>query len=152
MKISITQLRCLRCLHEWLPRRAQAPKVCPKCKRVVPVGQRVCECGFQRVKQSEIETQAGELVELDPKRKAKANREADWPEKVAFIAEIRTYAIETGKKDAWIAHKYRAKFGVWPNDPKVKYAKPAREVSPAVRAFIQAQNIAYAKMMERKRG
>lgn len=32
-KLLITILRCLRCKHEWLPRRPRKPKVCPKCKR-----------------------------------------------------------------------------------------------------------------------
>lgn len=30
-KTKISGYRCLRCGHEWLPRKASKPKWCPKC-------------------------------------------------------------------------------------------------------------------------
>jgi hypothetical protein len=30
-KIVLTLLKCLRCLHEWVPRKATI-RICPKCK------------------------------------------------------------------------------------------------------------------------
>lgn len=30
--VAITKLRCLRCEHEWYPRKAELPKTCPKCR------------------------------------------------------------------------------------------------------------------------
>jgi len=30
--INITKLKCKKCGHEWLPRTAQDPRECPKCK------------------------------------------------------------------------------------------------------------------------
>jgi hypothetical protein len=32
MKLSIPVLKCERCGYEWIPRREEAPKVCPACK------------------------------------------------------------------------------------------------------------------------
>jgi predicted Zn-ribbon and HTH transcriptional regulator len=32
IKITVEGYKCERCAHEWVPREANAPKVCPKCK------------------------------------------------------------------------------------------------------------------------
>jgi Zn finger protein HypA/HybF involved in hydrogenase expression len=34
MKISIPELRCLRCEHKWTPRKADV-RQCPKCRSVL---------------------------------------------------------------------------------------------------------------------
>jgi rRNA maturation endonuclease Nob1 len=31
-KVKLWGYRCERCGHEWLPRKGEEPKVCPKCK------------------------------------------------------------------------------------------------------------------------
>ena len=31
-KVQLWGYRCERCGHEWLPRKGEEPKVCPKCK------------------------------------------------------------------------------------------------------------------------
>lgn len=31
-KVTVAGFRCERCGHEWVPRGAKKPKVCPKCK------------------------------------------------------------------------------------------------------------------------
>lgn len=121
------------------------PKECPKCHFVRAPKIPACpSCGFKPERQNEVEVREGELIELDARRK-KLNREADWPEKIAFVRQLRTYAITKGKKEAWVAHTYRHKFGVWPNDPRVKHAGPAAGVSSEVAAYIQSRNIAFAK-------
>lgn len=30
--VVISQLHCLRCDHDWYPRKAELPKTCPKCR------------------------------------------------------------------------------------------------------------------------
>jgi len=133
-------------------RKEPLPKECPECHYVRAPKVKVCpSCGFVGSRKDGIEVEEGELEEMNPSRQRKENRELGWAEKVAFMASLRAYAIETGKKDGWTAHKYREKFGVWPNDPRVKNARPAAEVSPVVRAWIRSRNIRWAKAQDRTR-
>ncbi|MGH9725351.1 MAG: hypothetical protein ACRD41_09815, partial [Candidatus Acidiferrales bacterium] len=78
----------------------------------------------------------------------KVNREATLEDKQAFIGALRTYATERGKSDGWVAHKYRSKFGVWPNDGRVHNA-PASILTTEVRNWIQHENIKYIKGREK---
>lgn len=123
------------------------PKECPKCTRLVPTGHGSCpSCGYKPEKASGgVEWREGELIELDSRRKADPNKAEDWPAKVAFIRQLRAYALISGKADGWVAHRYKAKYGVWPNDPRVKYAPAAPGVGAEVKSWITAQNIRYAK-------
>lgn len=124
-------------------REKPKPMECPECSYVRAPSVRACpSCGHVPVMVSRVETLNGELQDLAAQRKA--NRE-DWAEKIAFMAQLKAYAIQTGKKDGWCAHKYKAKFGVWPNDPRVKNARAAAGISPEVRSWITAQNIRFAK-------
>lgn len=133
-----------------LERAPPKPRECKACSFVIPQGVRACpNCGHEAKRPSEVEVREGELVELGAHRETKAakkrNDSDDWLRKIAFIAELRCYALEKGRKEAWVAHKYRDFYGVWPNDPKVRYAKPAHEVSPEVRSWIHAMNVRWAK-------
>jgi superfamily II DNA or RNA helicase len=121
------------------------PKECPKCSMLRPPKVWTCpSCGHTPNRKSDVETVEGELIELDGRRN---NRAAGWSEKVSFMRQLRAYAISTGKKPGWADHKYKARFGVWPNDPRVKYAPPAAGVDPDVRSWITSQNIRFAKAM-----
>lgn len=131
-------------------RTAPKPKECPRCSYVRPAGMRACpSCGHVQERVSAVETVDGELVDLSAQRKA--NRE-DWAAKVAFMGQLKAYAILKGKSEGFVAHKYRAKFGVWPNDPRVKHARPAVAVSPEVASWLKSQAIRYAKAREKARG
>lgn len=132
-------------------RRTPEPKECSACHFVRPAKVHACpSCGFAPAKQDAVEVIEGDLAELDSRRMAKANREAGWDEKVDFIRQLRAYALVTGKRDGWVAHGYRDKFGVWPNDPRVRNAPPANHVSPAVEAWVRAKNIRYAKTQQKR--
>lgn len=132
-------------------RQAPKPKECPNCHYVMPVRMASCPaCGRVAESRTGVETVEGELVDLSAQRKANTNE--DWGAKVAFIAQVRAYALAKGKSDGWVAHKYRAKFGVWPNDPRVKYAKPAASVGPEVRSWLTAQAIRFAKSRQKSEG
>lgn len=131
-------------------RKPPKPIECERCHYVRQPGMRFCpSCGFAQSKATEVQTRDGELVDVTAQRKANAE---DWAAKVSFIRQLRAYAVQSGKADGWVAHKYRAKFGVWPNDPRVKYAAPAAGVTPEVRSWIQAQNIRFAKAREKGQG
>ena len=124
-------------------RKEAKPKECPRCHYVrAPRLQSCPSCGHVQERASGVETVAGELVDLSAQRKS--NRD-DWHEKRAFMAQLKAYRLLKGKAEGWVAHKYRAKFGVWPNDPRVRYVEPAGTISPEVRSWLTAQAIRYAK-------
>ena len=127
-------------------RKEGLPRQCknPDCTALMPKFARKCPaCGFEPKPQPrEVEVQEGELVELDGNKR---NKTEGWPEKVAFIRGLRAYAIEKGFNSGWVAHKYRARFGVWPNDARVRDAPPAVVVELYIRSWVRSQNIRWAK-------
>ena len=60
------------------------------------------------------------------------------------MGELKHIAIERGFAPGWISHKFKERFGSWPNDPQVQ-ASAAREPSLATRYWIKSKAIAYAK-------
>lgn len=132
--------------------KAAAPRECPKCSRLVPRGAAQCpSCGHKPERASGgVEWREGELIELDSVRR-KQNADAGWPEKVSFMRQLKAHALVKGKAEGWVAHKYRAKFGVWPNDPRVRYVLPAAGVTPEVASWLKAQAIRYAKGIAKTR-
>jgi DNA repair protein RadD len=122
------------------------PKECTSCAFLKPAKVHACpNCGFAPEKQADIEVADGELTELSGKAKAKKNKEATWEEKINFIGQLRYLARERNRTDGWVAHAYKDKFGVWPNDPKVKYAPETLGVSEQVRNWVKAKDIRFAK-------
>jgi DNA repair protein RadD len=62
----------------------------------------------------------------------------------AFEAEGRGDATLRGYNDSWASHKYRERFGAWPNDPRVRYARPAL-LSLTTKNWLVSRQIAFAK-------
>jgi superfamily II DNA or RNA helicase len=124
-------------------RQAAKPRECPRCHYVRAPGLQSCpSCGHVQERTTAVETVEGELVDLSAQRKANGE---DWGAKISFMRQLKAYALVGSKSEGWVAHRYRAKFGVWPNDPRVKYAPPAASVTPEVQSWLRAQNIRYAK-------
>jgi superfamily II DNA or RNA helicase len=115
---------------------------CSKCHTVFK-GRRICpNCGFAMVLPGQaVPTHEANLEEVNPK---KENRESTWDEKIAFMGGLKAYAAEHGYNSGWIGHKYRAKFGVWPNDPRVKNA-PTMQYDESTRKWLLSQQIRFAK-------
>jgi DNA repair protein RadD len=84
----------------------------------------------------------GELIELGARRSGRAS--PTLAEKSIFHAELKGYAERRGYADGWVTHKYRQRFGAWPNDPRIKSGPP---ISPSLqtRNWIIAKQIAWAK-------
>jgi DNA repair protein RadD len=121
------------------------PKLCEGCKAVVPRGSKECPCcGSFIHARTEVEAIDGELVELGSRRSG-APTIAD---KAAFFSELRGYATVRGFNDGWASHKYRERFGIWPNDPRVKCAT-ASAPSLKTKNWIVSRQIAFAKARER---
>jgi DNA repair protein RadD len=128
---------------------APKPVTCPACKATFS-GRRICPaCGHEAIRDGRpIPVHEADLQEVQ-REQGKANREATWPEKIQFIAGLRAYAAEHGYQSGWVAHKYQTKFGVWPNDARVRDVPP-QKYSEDVRRWIVSQNIRRAKSQQRK--
>tara|TARA_S200002703_G_scaffold133027_1_gene121061 strand:- start:182 stop:511 length:330 start_codon:yes stop_codon:yes gene_type:complete len=94
-----------------------------------------CACGFQFSTTKELETDGTDLVRLAKS----ANRAYSPQRKAEWYAELKYYAHTRGYKEGWANHKYKAKFGVWPN--KVAQTR-VDGMSEEVLNFIKSQNIA----------
>lgn len=119
------QITCVKCAHIY-----SGSPVCPSCGHV------------PRVRGEAIETRHAVLTEVEGRKTAK-KKQYSMEEKQRWYQMLKHYARSKGKKDAWIAHTYKAKFDVWPN-PIDKNAPPI-EPNIEVSGFIRHRNIAYAR-------
>ena len=117
-----------------LKKEKTEPKVkeCPQCTRQF-IGIK-CECGYEIPMQERIKTDDQVLKRID--------NNYSQSMKSVWLGELYLYAHQKGYSEGWANHKYKAKFGEWPI--KTSPALPS-EVSPAVKKWIQHQNIKYSK-------
>lgn len=141
---SLDAAESIRARKERLQQQTKAPKeiVCAKCKTVFK-GRRDCPgCGFAMLAPTQaVPFHEADLQEINPK---KENRETSWEEKIVFMGGLKAYAAEHGYETGWIAHKYKVRFGCWPNDPRVKNA-PAMQYDDPTRKWLVSQQIRFAK-------
>lgn len=128
-------------------RKPPLPKECASCHMLKQPGQRICpNCGFEPAPQCNVAESDDELQEIDrnamPRKRAK--HEASIEEKADFFAQLKSYARQKSYAPGWAANKYRDKFGVWPNDPRIKHA-PSQAPTPGVLSWIRSTQIAWAK-------
>ena len=76
------------------------------------------------------------------KIKKTTNKEYTTKQKAEWLGQLEVYADQRGYKNGWTAHKYRSKFGVWPN--KITAIKQYA-VSQEVSNWITHENIRRAK-------
>lgn len=98
-------------------------------------------CGKERKRRTLVDQVPGEMVEIDGN---KLNRQTSWDEKKLFIGGLRRFAAEHGYKPGWVAYKYKERFGVWPNDPRVKNQPPV-DYGVELSRWLKSQAIRYAK-------
>lgn len=124
------------------PTEKQREEIRCQCGFLLHASHRTCpSCGAERKRRALVDQVPGELVEIDGN---KLNRSTSWDDKRAFIAGLRCYAAQHGYKDGWVAHKYKQRFGVWPNDPRVR-DQPAAEYGLDLARWLKSQAIRYAK-------
>lgn len=113
------------------------PKECSACNFLKPAKTPKCPaCGFKAERQSEIQCEDGELVEMTPRRKkAKAD------EKAFVFGQLRSYAKSRRLREGWAAHKFKEMFGVWPNAHRLA---PDVEPTPEILSWIKSRQIAFA--------
>jgi len=118
---------------------------CPECASVRMEGTACGACGWQpRTKPQTVEVVDGELGRVD---RALQTRGHTWAagEMAQFHCQLLWIAGERGYKPGWAAHKFKEKFGTWPDA-----RNPAPEVpDPAVRSWVRSRQISYAQAMRK---
>ena len=117
------------------------PHACPKCAFLKPPKVHICpSCGFAPEQRSEITPADGELIEITAPRPATFAERQAWYSGLLWIARVKGY------RDGWAAHKYRERFGRWPEPQLLK--QPA-EPSVAICNWVLSRQIAYAKARQK---
>lgn len=126
---------------------AQSLSACPKC-RAVRVGGKPCTaCGWRpQPRPMHVDVADGELARLDRDGRQTAN----VGDRLRWYCALKYIAREKGYADGWISHKFKEKFGDWPNDGWRK--APPSVPEPHVRSWVKSRQIAFAKRMDRARG
>ena len=119
------------------------PRECPRCKAVRPAGEWKCaNCGTERVRESKIQCEDGELFEVDRKAGPKG---FTHDQKQRFWSELQGYARERGKNGKWVLAQYRQRMGVWPRG----LADNPIEPTPETIGWLKSRQIAWAKSKAR---
>lgn len=123
---------------------SEAQKVaskCPKCSALWPPKTDTCtHCGHVRVRGSDVQAVAGEMVEVDGSTTSKADKyTAEY--KRSFYAQLLGHALDKGHNPGSAYHRYIEKFGVGPAGPKPEPEPMGEEV----RRWLVSRNIRRAK-------
>ncbi len=117
---------------------------CSQCSAIRIAGKPCTECGFMPKRPGEhLHVLDGDLAHLDRNGSHPAvispMRRQEWHAMLVHIA------AERGYKPGWAAHKFKEKFGVWPDRRCVEPMTPTPEVS----SWVRSRQIAYAKAMQK---
>lgn len=117
------------------------PKECGACGALKPPRVAECPCcGFKPERQSEVDVEEGELVEITNGRKAtKADKQEFWS--MALFVDA-----QRGKGGKLAKALYRSKFGVWPQGLMHTPIPPSGEFL----SYERSRRIAYAKSKQRR--
>jgi len=114
------------------------PKECQACGTLKAPKVRECPvCGFTPTRQSDIETEEGELIEIKGGKKSKPT----MAEKQAFWSMAGWVDRERGKGGRLRKALYKGKFGVWPQGLQDKIIPP----DAAFTSYETSRRIAFAK-------
>lgn len=120
---------------------------CSACGAVFSARHACPVCGFAMRQPTEaLEFYEADLKEIKSEGK-KANQTTSWEDKQKFMGEAKGYADMKNYKDGYAAWLYKDKFGVFPNDKRVKYAG-AKKPTDLIIGFIKYRAIKKQKSME----
>lgn len=109
---------------------------CPKCSHLWPSGSDTCPgCGHVRERRNSVSSVPGEMQELGAGSGAIKALKQQWYGQLLFLCEAGQY------NPGWAAHKYKEKFGSWPNGLDKTPIAPTSEVSK----WVVASRIRWAK-------
>ncbi len=106
------------------------PNKCKSCNAIVRRNDEKCWCcGARMPKPATPRHVDGELIKLDGgKAPKKKQREYTMQEKQSWYSGLLYIAQQRGKSEGFAAHRYRDKFGVWPNQLRKEPHPPSFEV------------------------
>jgi DNA repair protein RadD len=114
---------------------------CTQCSALRLGGQACPACGFLPKRPAQyIAHIEGDLGLVNGGKAIKP-----WSDPVQWLGMLTHIAEERGYKPGWIAHKYKEKFGDWPQSRAAMPIKPSLEVL----SWVRSRNIAFAKAKER---
>ena len=117
------------------------PRECPSCGVLKAPRVRECpSCGFVPTRQSEIEFEDGNLIEVKPK-----HRKVTAEDKQAFYSQLLFIAKQWGRKSGWVANCYHDRFGVWPRGLR----EETMSATAGTTGWIRAKDIRWAKRVAR---
>jgi DNA repair protein RadD len=124
-------------------RKVPLPRLCDDCKAVIPRGATVCsQCGVVIEAKTDVVIRDGNLIKIgSPVAAAPAPSMA---ERIVFFAELKHIAHERGYSPGWAAHKFKDRFGSWPNGWEYRSAPP-RLASLKTKQWVRSRTIAFAK-------
>ncbi|MGE0282959.1 MAG: DEAD/DEAH box helicase [Rhizobiaceae bacterium] len=117
------------------------PKECPKCSYLKPAGILQCaQCGFVPERQSQIAERDGQLIQLNGKRRTKAE---GTPHSQQDVYSMLLWIVqERGYKPGYAAAKFKDRYGIWPPRHLMALPKPPDAI---FMNWLKSRNIAYAR-------
>ena len=112
-------------------------KECPQCTQQM-VGLK-CKCGYEIPLKEQLESTNEILTKLTPDQRNKNDNKQD---KSVFYSELLLYSRSRGYNMHWANHKYRDRYGVWPNAIKPQMVG---EISAETKKYITSTQIRYSK-------
>jgi hypothetical protein len=105
------------------------PQRCPTCHVLIPKGHAVCiKCGAPLPANSGLVHVDGDLALYGGEKKKVKERQYTMEEKQSWYSGLLWITRERGGADGAAAHRYREKFGVWPNQLAKEPRPPSFEV------------------------
>ena len=115
---------------------------CPECSAVRMQGHPCPACGWRpRSRPEDVEVAEGELGRVGRDRRVVVNISDE--ERRRFFRMLLYVAAQRGYAQGWAKHKYKERFGSWPNFRNTEPLLP----DEATRSWIKHRTVAYAKAM-----
>ena len=114
-------------------KRERKARMCPDCRRLLPVGERECECGWKGRKRKAMTAQPGELKQMklmgDPWLDLQQMAKERYPT-AADDEAVKTKACK------WMCVQYKELVGRWPSGKSFNPTAVGREANPRVRELV----------------
>lgn len=118
-----------------LTKKEKEAAKCPKCNHLWPGNSDTCpSCGHVRMRLSQVASVPGMMEEL-----AGANAMREMKRK--WLSELKWICQTNGYNPGWAAHKFKEKFGSWPNNINVEPTPASLETQ----RWVRSRRIAFAK-------